>query len=172
MGRGAYFEFETHGGPTSRQSAPQIPARKLPSALCRHAAGMNRISRWPALRGGLIALTAAALFGVSTPLVQRFGIGIGSFTTAALLYGGAALIGALLRLPVEREARLRRGDAPRLALMALFGAVIGPVALAWGLQRTSGASASLMLTLEAVFTAIVAWRLYRETMDRRVWVAM
>jgi drug/metabolite transporter (DMT)-like permease len=56
--------------------------------------------------------------------------------------------------------------------MAFFGAVIGPVALAWGLQRTSGTSASLMLTLEALFTAVLAWRLYHETMDRRVWAAM
>ena len=29
-----------------------------------------------------------------------------------------------------------------------------------------------MLTLEALFTAILAWRLYRETMDGRVWAAM
>jgi drug/metabolite transporter (DMT)-like permease len=133
---------------------------------------MNQIARWPALRGGLIALTAAVLFGISTPLVQRFGAGIGSFTTAALLYAGAALIGALLRLPVEREARVRRSDAPRLALMALFGALIGPVALAWGLQRTGGASASLMLTLEAVFTAVLARLWYHETLDRRVTLAM
>jgi len=133
---------------------------------------MNRISRWPALRGGLIALVAAVLFGVSTPLVQRFGVGIGSFTTAALLYAGAALIGALLRRPIEREARVHRSDAPRLALMALFGAVVGPVALAWGLQRTSGASASLMLTLEAVFTAGLARLWYHETLDRRVILAM
>lgn len=56
--------------------------------------------------------------------------------------------------------------------MAGFGAALGPVALAWGLQHTSGASASLMLTLEAFFTALLAWRLYRETMDRRVWAAM
>ena len=132
----------------------------------------NHASRWPALRGGLIALTAALLFGVSTPLVQRFGVGIGSFTTAALLYAGAALMGALLRRPVEREARVQRSDAPRLGLMALFGAVIGPVALAWGLQRTSGASASLMLTLEAVFTAILARAWYGETLDRRVIGAM
>src|SRR5437899_9142362 len=112
---------------------------------------MNRIHALPALRGGLIALTAALLFGISTPLVQRFGAGIGSCTTAALLYAGAALIGALLRRPVEREARVQRSDAPRLALIAFFGAGVGPVALAWGLQHTSGASASLMLTLEAVF---------------------
>jgi len=129
-------------------------------------------SRWPAVRGALLALTAAVLFGISTPLVQRWGLGVGAFTTAALLYAGAALAGALLRRRVEREARVLRSDIPRLLAMAAAGAVIGPVALAWGLQRTSGTSASLMLTLEALFTAILAWRLYRETMDRRVWAAM
>jgi drug/metabolite transporter (DMT)-like permease len=126
----------------------------------------------PALRGGLIALLAAVLFGASTPLVQRFGVGIGSFSTAALLYAGAALIGLALRRPVEAEARVQAGDARRLVLMALFGAVIGPVALAWGLQRTGGAGASLMLSLEAVFTAVLAWLWYRETLDRRVLLAL
>ena len=126
----------------------------------------------PAMRGGVLALLAAALFGISTPLVQRLGAGLGAFSTAALLYAGAALVGALSRKPKEVEARVRRSDFKRLLAMATFGAVIGPVALAWGLQRTSGASASLMLTLEALFTAILAWQLYRETMDRRVGLAM
>lgn len=119
-----------------------------------------------------MALLAAVLFGASTPLVQRFGAGVGSFSTAALLYAGAALVGALLRRPVEQEARVRPADAGRLATMALFGAVIGPVALAWGLQRTSGAGASLMLTLEAVFTAVLARLFYHEALDRRVVAAM
>ncbi|MEY2890936.1 MAG: hypothetical protein RJA98_844 [Pseudomonadota bacterium] len=126
----------------------------------------------PALRGAALALLAAALFGLSTPLVQRLGVGLGSFSTAALLYAGAALVGALLRQPVAREAQLQRSDAGRLAAMAGFGAVIGPVALAWGLQRTSGASASLMLTLEAVFTAVLARFWYGESLDRRVLLAM
>lgn len=126
----------------------------------------------PAQRGGLLALLAAALFGLSTPLVQGFGAGVGPFTTAALLYGGAALVAAVMRRPATREAQLRRGDLPRLVAMASMGAVVGPVALAWGLQRTSGSSASLMLTLEAVFTALLAWRWYGETLDRRVIVAV
>ncbi len=126
----------------------------------------------PAVRGGLLALLAAALFGVSTPLVQQFGAGLGAFSTAALLYAGAATVGLLSRRPVDREARLQRADLPRLLAMAGCGAVVGPVALAWGLQNTSGTSASLMLTLEALFTAVLAWRLYRETMDGRVWTAM
>ena len=126
----------------------------------------------PALRGGLLALLAAALFGISTPMVQRLGTGLGAFTTAALLYAGAAVVGALSLRTAAHEARVQRSDAWRLIAMAGFGAALGPVALAWGLQHTSGASASLMLTLEALFTATLAWWLYSETMDRRVWAAM
>ena len=126
----------------------------------------------PAARGALLALAAAALFGFSTPLVQRAGIGLGAFETAALLYAGAAAMGAVVRRPVEREAALRASDIARLLLMALFGAGVGPVALAWGLQRTSATGASLMLTLEALFTVLLARMLYREQMDRRVWLAM
>lgn len=128
--------------------------------------------RLPALGGAALALLAATLFGVSTPLVQRAGAGLGAFSTAALLYAGAALLGALVRQPVEREAALRRQDLMRLSLMAVFGAGVGPVALAWGLQHTSGTSASLMLALEAVFTALLARLLYQEVMDRRVWGAL
>lgn len=134
------------------------------------------MTRWrvhgPAVRGGLLALMAAGLFGISTPLVQRFGAGLGPFETAALLYAGAAIVGLLSRRPSGREARLSPSDLPRLLVMVLFGAVVGPVALAWGLQRTSGTGASLMLTLEALFTALLAWAMYRETIDRRVGMAM
>ena len=126
----------------------------------------------PALRGGLLALLAAALFGVSTPLVQQFGVGLGACGTAAWLYAGAAAVGLLSRQRIEREARIVRTDLPRLLAMAGFGAVLGPVALSWGLQHTSGSSASLMLTLEALFTALLARWFYRETMDGRVWAAM
>lgn len=129
---------------------------------------MNANVRRPALRGGLLALLAASLFGVSTPLIQALGAGLGPFTTAALLYAGAAAMGALLRQRPEREARLTRQDLPRVALIAAFGAVLGPVALAWGLQRTSATSASLMLTFEVLFTVFLARWLYRESMDRRV----
>ena len=32
-------------------------------------------ARWPALQGGVLAVAAAILFGISTPLVQRAGAG-------------------------------------------------------------------------------------------------
>jgi drug/metabolite transporter (DMT)-like permease len=133
---------------------------------------MNAWKLRPALRGGLLVLAAAALFGVSTPLVQRWGAGLGAFTTAALLYLGAGAVAWLSRRSARAEAPLRRADLGRVLAMAASGAVLGPVALAWGLQRTSGFSASLMLTLEVVFTAVLAWRWYGEAMDRRVVAAM
>ena len=78
----------------------------------------DRFAQLPALKGGLLALLAALLFGVSTPLVQRWGAGLGAFTTVALLYGGSALVGIALRRPADQEARLHRADLPHLLSMA------------------------------------------------------
>lgn len=130
------------------------------------------MNNFPAVRGAVFALLAALLFGASTPLLQRAGVGVGGWMTAALLYAGAAAMGFLLRSPSSEEARLTPKHWPRLSLMALFGAVIGPAALSWALQHTSGTSASLMLTLEAVFTALLSFLLYREPLDRRVGTAI
>ncbi|MBL8377095.1 MAG: hypothetical protein JNM79_04460 [Burkholderiales bacterium] len=70
----------------------------------------------PALRGGLIALGAALLFGASTLLVQKFGSGVGSFWTAALLYAGAALAGGCVVAPGGT-----RGTTARVRLAAPVG---------------------------------------------------
>lgn len=139
----------------------------------QRATGLNMLTMGnrPAARGALLALLAAVLFGASTPLVQRAGVNVGGWMTAALLYAGAAVAGLLLRVHSSREAAVRRQHWPRLALMALSGAVVGPAALAWGLQHTNGTSASLMLTLEAVFTVLLSFLLYREQIDRRVGLA-
>jgi drug/metabolite transporter (DMT)-like permease len=120
----------------------------------------------PAFRGTLLALVSAASFGVTTPLVQRLGRGVGSFATAALLYAGAAAASALFWS--NTEARLGRAHLGRVLVIALLGAAVAPVLLAWGLGRTSGIAASLMLSLEAVFTILLARALYHEHVGRRV----
>lgn len=130
------------------------------------------MNRAPALFGALLALAAAALFGATAPLIQRLGAGIGAWSTACLLYAGAALAAALFRRREHREAPLRARHLPRLLAVAAFGAVLAPVLLAWGLQRTSGLAASLMLALEGLFTFALARLLYREHLDMRVIAAM
>lgn len=130
------------------------------------------MNRFPAFRGAVLALLAAVLFGVSTPFIQQLGKGVSPWMTACLLYAGAALVGLATQASTKHEAAIRGTQIPRLLAMALFGAVVGPVLLAWGLQHTSGASASLLLTLEAVFTVILAYGLYREQIDKRVGLAI
>ena len=120
----------------------------------------------PMAAGGALALASAVAFGASTPFVQRFGRGLGPFTTAALLYLGAAAFSALARSRRD-PIPLRAADIPRLLAVAGLGAVVAPVALAWGLQRTSGILASLLLNLEAVFTVLLARALWAEPIGGR-----
>ena len=60
----------------------------------------------PIVLGTMLAALAALAFGATTPFIQRLGAGVGPFTTAALLYLGAA-IGAF-SLP-GRKAEQRHG---------------------------------------------------------------
>jgi drug/metabolite transporter (DMT)-like permease len=115
----------------------------------------------------LLAIGAAILFGVAAPLVKHFGRDVGPFATASALYAGA-FIGAGLPRRGAEEAEVRRVDAPRLLLVALFGAAIAPVLLAWGLQHASALSASLLLNLEAIFTIVLARAFFREPVGGRV----
>jgi drug/metabolite transporter (DMT)-like permease len=127
----------------------------------------------PLLRGGALALLAAVAFGLTTPLIQRFGRGVGSVPTAALLYAGAALASLdSFASTSGREAPVRRAHFTRLAAVALVGAVFAPICLTWGLQHESATSASLLLNFEAVFTVLLAWGFYREPIGGRVALAL
>lgn len=124
----------------------------------------------PFLRGTALALLSALAFGVTAPLVKRFGVDVGPFTTAALLYVGAALVTAVARRPAG-EAPLSRVHALRLVFVALLGAAVAPALLAWGLQRTSALAGSLLLNLEAPFTVVLGRVVAREHVGRRAAVA-
>jgi len=125
----------------------------------------------PIAGGGALALASALAFGATTPLLQRFGRGVGPFTTACLLYGGAALL-SMHAGPGRSGSPLRRTDMPRLIAVASLGAVAAPVALAWGVQRASGVTASLLLNLEALFTVVFARVLWGEPVGPRVRAAL
>ncbi len=125
----------------------------------------------PITTGVLLALAAAASFGITTPLIQRFGEGLGPFTIAGLLYAGASGL-ALAVGRTAQESPVRRIHLPRLALVALCGAFVAPVLLALGLRVTSGTSASLLLNLEAVFTVALGALVHREQVGPRVVAAV
>lgn len=129
--------------------------------------------RTPIAVGTGLAVLAALSFGVTTPIVERAGRGLGAFSTAALLYAGACLSSLLLgQFGRSSGAALDRTHLKRLVAMAVFGAGIAPTLLAWGLQQVGATAGSLILNLEAVFTVVLAWWMYSEPIGRRVLTAV
>lgn len=125
------------------------------------------------LRAGVwLAVLAALSFGVTAPLVKIAGAGAGPFATAALLYLGAATVSLVGSRAKGIEPPPSARHAPRLLLVALLGAFVAPTLLAWGLQRTAATTASLLLNLEAIFTVLLGWIFYRETIRGQVALAV
>ena len=131
------------------------------------------MARNPIILGTALAVLAALTFGVTTPFIQRFGTGVGPFTTAALLYLGAALgaVGWPSTGHERREAALGLRHLPRLLGVALFGAALAPTLFAWGLQRVPATYGSLLLCGEAVFTVGLATLIYHEHVGKRLAMA-
>jgi drug/metabolite transporter (DMT)-like permease len=129
-------------------------------------------------RGILAALAAAALFGLSTPIAKMLLGAISPLLLAGLLYMGSG-IGLAIVLTVRAISQGRSSIVrPRgIDLLWLLGAIalggaIGPYLLMYGLQMTDSASASLILNLEVVFTALLAWFAFKENFDRRIAAGM
>src|SRR5215471_18805107 len=131
-------------------------------------------------RAILYALASAALFGLSTPAAKVLLGTIHPAILAGLLYSGAGVgIGVLRRVrprvfgvPNAPQVPLQRNDMPWLAAAIAAGGVAGPLLLMFGLSRTDAATASLLLALEGAATAVLAWFVFRENVDRRVALGM
>jgi len=146
----------------------QLRQRALPAE-----AGGGRLLRLN--RGVLFALGAAALFGASTPFAKLLLGEVSPLVLAAILYLGSGIgLAAWLALRPGNIplAGFGRSDWPWIAAAILAGGVAGPVLLMSGLARSDAASASLLLNLEAVLTAAIAWTVFRENVDRRVFAGM
>ncbi len=131
--------------------------------------------------GVLCALLSALLFGISTPLAKLLVGAIAPLMLAGLLYLGSG-IGLLVWFAVRQRpaqsgeasqsARLARADWPWLAAAVLAGGVAGPALLMMGLSATAASTASLLLNLEGVLTAALAWFVFKENFDRRIFLGM
>lgn len=130
-------------------------------------------------KGVTLAMLAALLFGASAPLSKLLLGEIQPVMLAGLLYLGSGfglLVWMLLSRITERKAfvnaPLKRAELPYLTGAILAGGVIAPVLLMLGLAATQASTSSLLLNLEGVFTAVLAWMLFKENCDRRIVLGM
>ena len=71
-----------------------------------------------------------------------------------------------------RGLGLARAELPWLAGAVLAGGALAPALLIWGLSTSQASTVSLLLNLEGVFTAMLAWFLFRENFDGRIALGM
>jgi drug/metabolite transporter (DMT)-like permease len=127
--------------------------------------------------GPTLALAAAVLFGLSAPAAKILLGAMDPWLLAGLLYLASGVgLGAMLAARAAgggtRETPLRRADAPWLGGAVITGGLVGPVLMMFGLMHTGAARAALLLNLEGVFTALLAWFVFREHFDARIAVGM
>lgn len=136
----------------------------------------------------LIAFLSALLFGASTPLSKLLLDSLPPFGLAGLLYLGAAL-GVLPLCLLKRGHNTTAGPDPsapdrpgadgrrtRLKTIVflcgaiLFGGMIGPVCVLYGLRLASAASVAMWLNLELAATALLGVLVFKDHLGRAGWI--
>lgn len=132
------------------------------------------------LARGWFALLAALFFGVSTPAAKYLVGRVDPLMLASLLYLGAGMgltiylgLSAWTGFKVERNFKFKNRFEMGCFLGAIVsGGIFGPILLMYGLTRTSASAASLLLNIEAAFTAVLAVRFFHEHYGRRLVMGM
>ena len=124
-----------------------------------------------------IAILAAALYALNSPLSKLLLSSVSATTMAGLLYLGAGagllivrLIQKLLHIETN-EKKLDGKDLPYTVAMVLLD-VAAPIFLMIGLEHTTSANVSLLNNFEIVATSLIALVIFKEKISKRLGVAI
>ncbi len=118
------------------------------------------------------ALIAALFFGCITPATKFLAKDLPPQSMAGLLYAFAG-IGLLAILLFKKDflkafSRVQNKDYKWFSLATVFGGILGPAFLTYGIHYISGSTASLLLNLEAVLTSLIAWFIFKEHFEKKI----
>jgi len=125
----------------------------------------------------LLAILAAACYGVSSPVSKYLLLELPPTFIAALLYLGAGLGMAFVNLfrsrtnAEQKEARVTKREMPYVISMIVLD-IAAPIALMFGLSMTTPANASLLNNFEIVATSLIAFFVFKEAVGKRMWIAI
>ena len=125
----------------------------------------------------LMAILAAALYALNSPLSKLLLKNVSSAMMAGLLYLGAGVGLVIVRLVqkgagvAHREQALTRADLPYTVAMVVLD-IAAPLSLMAGLTMTTAANASLLNNIEIVATSLIALIIFKEKISGRLWAAI
>lgn len=129
-------------------------------------------------KGIFLAILAAFLYALSSPISKILLDYIPSTVLAGLLYIGAGLGMAAVAFfrkkfnkEKTKEEKLTKKELPYTVAMILLD-IIAPISLLFGLKYTTSANASLLNNFEIVATAIIAFVVFKEKISPRLWIGI
>lgn len=119
------------------------------------------------------AILAAALYALNAPVSKLLLTQIPSTMMAGLLYLGAG-IGMFIIEKLHKnnqEQPLTKKELPFTIAMVILD-IAAPIFLMIGLTTCSAANASLLNNFEIVATSLIALFIFKETINKRLWLAI
>jgi drug/metabolite transporter (DMT)-like permease len=138
---------------------------------------MNKLPTNNNVKAILFAILAAALYGISSPISKLLLQEVPPTLMAAFLYLGAGF-GMLavnftgkIQHKKRDEAKITSKEMPYILGMVILD-VAAPVLLMFGLSLTTAANAALLNNFEIVATSFIALLIFKESIGKRMWLAI
>ena len=128
-------------------------------------------------KGILLAILAAALYAISTPISKILLAEIPPTLLAAFLYLGAGIGMSVIGIArktngkVSEEEKLERSDLPYVLAMIILD-IAAPILLLLGLSTATPENVSLLNNFEIVATALIALLFFGEKISKRLGLAI
>ena len=123
----------------------------------------------------IYALLAAVFYAINTPLSKLLLENVPATFMAAFLYLGAGLgVGIMYAFHWRNEdksERIKKKDMPYTVGMIVLD-ILAPIFLMLGIKYGTASNAALLGNFEIVATTLIALVFFKETVSRRLWLAV
>lgn len=124
----------------------------------------------------IYAILAAVFYALNMPLSKLLLEKIGPAFMASFLYFGAGMgVGIIYIIKSFKHSntgeKLTKPDMPYVIGMIVLD-IIAPILLMIGLKTAASSNASLLNNFEIAVTAIIALLFFKETISKRLWIAL
>lgn len=125
----------------------------------------------------LLAILAAALYAISSPVSKILLSKVSPTMMAALLYLGAGIGMSIIGFyrkktgKIKEEMKITKKELPYTVGMVVLD-ILAPIFLMIGLTRTTPANVSLLNNFEIVATSLIALFIFKEVISKRLWIAI